>query len=169
MREHFLIENESAKQRFDKLFSKSDGCWEWNGSTSRGYGLFHAVIEGKRRSMKAHRVSLAINQKTAIPIGMDVMHSCDNRSCVNPGHLSIGTRKDNMMDAAAKGRVCTIGKSNYTHCPSGHPLSGENVYRTKQGHRKCRECIRIQQRRRYLLKNPTITPKGARVVLRVDK
>lgn len=149
MREHFLIDDELTKRRFEKLFVKGEGCWEWTGTKNKGYGTFHAVIEGKRRSIKAHRVSLAIHKRVEIPLGLFVMHSCDNPGCVNPEHLSIGTRKDNMMDAAAKGRICTIGKSNFTNCPKGHPLSGPNVYKTKLGHRKCRECTRVNQRKNY--------------------
>jgi len=162
MREHLIIDDEATQRRFRSLFVKSEGCWEWQGTKSRGYGCFHAFLDGKRRTVKAHRGSFSIHNGVEIPEGLDVMHSCDNPGCVNPSHLSLGTRKDNMQDAASKGRICTIGWSMHTHCSKGHLLSGENVYLTKQGHRKCRECNRIQQRNSYLIRNPSIIPRGPR-------
>lgn len=51
----------------------------------------------------AHRVSYEMHNGP-IPKGMHIMHSCDNPACVNPNHLSAGTRSDNMTDCAQKGR-----------------------------------------------------------------
>lgn len=162
MREHLLLGDQSVSARFFSLFEIAERCWEWRGTKTRGYGTFHSIIDGKRRTLKAHRVSAVLHSGEAIPDGMEVLHSCDNPSCVNPDHLSFGTKYDNMRDAASKGRICTIGKSRITHCPSGHPLIGENVYMNRQGHRRCRECTLAQQREKYLNKHPGITPRGPR-------
>jgi len=162
MREHHLLNDEAARARFFGLVKKGEGCWEWTGAKWRGYGSFHSVIDGKRRTLKAHRVSVVLHRGAQIPDGMDVLHACDNPSCVNPDHLSVGTKFDNMRDAAAKGRICTVGKSRLTECKNGHPLSGRNVYLTKQGHRRCRECTLATQREKYLLKNPGVSPRGPR-------
>lgn len=92
---------------------KNTGCWEWNLSKqSNGYGQMKH--EGKMK--RAHRVSFeAFNGP--IPCGMEVMHGCDNRSCVNPKHLSLGTHQNNMSDMVAKGRV----RSGSDHLLFGRP------------------------------------------------
>lgn len=76
------------------------GCWEWQGHIAAvGYGEMH--LAGKKRG--AHRVSYE-SFVGPIPPGMYVMHSCDNRVCVNPSHLSLGTHLDNVKDMHDKGR-----------------------------------------------------------------
>lgn len=81
-----------------------DECWEWTGFRQDGgrgeYGLMKADGVTKR----AHRVAFELAYGP-IPIGMEICHSCDNPPCCNPGHLSIGTRRDNMGDSIAKGRT----------------------------------------------------------------
>jgi len=139
----------SLKDRFFEKVDVSDGCWMWRGSTmGSGYGGFHVGGKKNRRMIGAHRVSYLIH-KGEISDGMAVMHACDVRLCVNPSHLSLGTKSDNMSDAAQKGRVCTIGKSRLTHCHNGHAFTVENTYRNKNGHRRCYECQRIGARSRH--------------------
>lgn len=78
-------------------------CWPWTGSTNEhGYGAFHNKLYSTRA---AHRIAWQLFNKATIPGGMDCCHRCDNPPCCNPGHLFIGTHKENMLDAVAKGRT----------------------------------------------------------------
>ena len=93
---------------FWKYVKKTDACWEWMGTVIKnrgGYGYFK--IDGKQR--RAHRFSwvLAFGE---IEGGLFVLHRCDNRRCVRPSHLFLGTHQDNMDDMVRKGRA--------TGCPS---------------------------------------------------
>lgn len=79
---------------------KEQECWEWMGRlNSKGYGrfCFQASL------WLAHRFSWMLERGT-IPDGMNVLHRCDNRKCVNPNHLFLGTLSYNMKDCFAKGR-----------------------------------------------------------------
>ncbi|WP_081075214.1 HNH endonuclease signature motif containing protein [Burkholderia multivorans] len=80
---------------------KAGECLEFTGHICKaGYGLvWH---EGKNRL--AHRVSFELH-RGPITGTQDVMHSCDNRKCINPAHLNLGSRRDNMHDMITKGRA----------------------------------------------------------------
>jgi len=125
--------------RFWKKVDKSGDCWLWISGRDRpgGYGQFSCA--GKQ--IRAHRYSWELHNGS-IPEGLWVLHRCDNPPCVNPAHLFIGDRKANMDDAAAKGRICTVGKSRLTHCKRGHPFDKENTHRRPNGQRRCRICQR---------------------------
>jgi hypothetical protein len=89
----------------DRLLSRcipepNTGCWLWLGYVDKkGYG--QASVDG--RSRRAHRVSYQLHKG---PIGEDlhVMHDCDNPSCVNPDHLSLGTSQENNRDRNLRNR-----------------------------------------------------------------
>ena len=82
------------------------GCWEFQGGKNNlGYGM---IRDGKQMRT-AHRVSYEEHNQTKIPSNLVVMHSCDNPCCVNPQHLSLGTRSDNTKDMMSKGRGKPFG------------------------------------------------------------
>lgn len=83
-------------------FDPNGGCWLWTGAMQRGYGTMCLV----KRFFGAHRVSYELH-KGPVPQGLHVLHKCDVRACVNPDHLFVGSRSDNMQDMMAKGRQRT--------------------------------------------------------------
>ena len=75
-------------------------CWTWLAAkNAKGYGKF--LFNGE--NSLAHRVSCTLHN-IKIPSGMCACHKCDNRACVNPEHIFIGTILDNTMDMVKKGR-----------------------------------------------------------------
>jgi hypothetical protein len=91
----------------------SEECWPWLASLATGgYGQ---IAMGHAHPVHAHRVAWQI-ANGAIPAGMHVLHTCDNRLCCNPSHLFLGTNDDNIRDRMRKGRS-TFGRLNgaYTH------------------------------------------------------
>lgn len=88
----------------DKSAKTDSGCWEWQGRIEdTGY----AITRFKTKRYYVHRASW-IAHKGEIPKSKLILHTCDNRKCVNPAHLFLGTQKDNMRDMIAKGRKVVV-------------------------------------------------------------
>jgi hypothetical protein len=88
------------RRAFHALMPKGPDCWLWQGSRNdAGYG--RVSING--RMWMAHRASYVLFVGS-IPVGLVVRHKCDVPQCVRPGHLELGTHKDNMRDKMKRGR-----------------------------------------------------------------
>lgn len=96
-----------AKERFLKyVYVCANGCHEWRSTIKRdGYGQFW--FDGKPR--KAHKIAYEFF-KGLVPQGKLVLHKCDNKICVNPEHLYVGTHKDNARDAVERGQYVSRAK-----------------------------------------------------------
>lgn len=104
-----------------------DECWPWIGAKRFfGYGAFNI---GKKKAKGAHRVAWELTNGP-IPDGLQALHRCDNPPCVNPAHLFLGTPRDNMRDAQAKGRTMR-GDAWYAARPGLRRLGGEGMSGTQ--------------------------------------
>ena len=102
--------SKSIETRFwEKVDKKSDNeCWEWKAYLEDGYGRF--LFGGKME--RTHRVSWVLHFGN-LPEDKQVLHSCDNRKCVNPNHLFLGTNHDNVLDRNKKERQARGEKNNH--------------------------------------------------------
>ena len=107
-----------AKETEEKFWAKvnkepgqgpNGDCWEWQGViNARGYG---STSYGRNRKIKgldgprpAHRISFSLHYGVELTGEQHILHSCDNRKCVNPAHLRIGHYKENAQDKVDRNR-----------------------------------------------------------------
>lgn len=132
----------SASLRFmHRVRPEEAGCWIWEGSVgTHGYGMFGCFSHLHRKadvSCLAH-VSAFRLFVGPIPDGKEIHHECRNKKCVYPGHLRAVTRKEHRR---------LEGNGAKTHCKRGHEFSGENAIINRFGHRSCRICRDLHNRK----------------------
>lgn len=129
------------------------GCWNWMGAKDqKGYGQ---IRDESGRTVRAYRWAYE-HLVDAIPDGLQIDHLCRNRGCVNPAHLEPVTARVNIL----RGNGLTAQEARRTHCPRGHPYSGDNLHMRPNGSRRCRACHRLEQRRYASVKALTETQAG---------
>ena len=99
--EHRLVSDDDLLRAtiMNKTVVSDNGCWEWQGAESYGYGV---ILRNKER-LRVHRVAYELWCEP-IPKGMVIRHKCDNPCCVNPSHLETGTQAENIRDIVSRGR-----------------------------------------------------------------
>ncbi len=123
----------------------AEGCWFWTGTRkSTGYGQFW----NGHRTVQAHRWSWE-QRNGPIPEGLEIDHLCKQRDCVNPRHLEVVTRGENVRRSSSGAATAAVHAAR-THCREGHELTPENTYVPQPGWRRCRTCMRLARRERTL-------------------
>ena len=116
----------------------ANGCIPWHGPVNaKGYGVLGIAMTGHSRM--AHRYAYE-SRVGPIPQGFTIDHLCFNRRCVNPAHLELVTRLENVR----RGRVNQNDQSET--CKHGHRFDNENTHIAPDGRRACRTCARERMR-----------------------
>jgi hypothetical protein len=130
-----------------KLTVADTGCWLWSGGTGGkapfSYGV--AQLDGKLRSVHRWMYGAICSQPTD---DEHVHHVCEVTLCCNPAHLVTMPISQHMG----------MRNRNRTHCPKGHPYSGDNLQVRANGWRVCRHCNNARQREAWQRKRNTEPP-----------
>lgn len=123
------------------IIDTPERCWPWTGSKTKGY----ADVRTGGKTVRLHR---AVYELVCgpIPPDHDVHHTCENRACVNPSHLSVVPHRDHAREHHPE-IIANILRTSQerqaqTHCKRGHEFTPENT--RQRGHlRSCRACDRL--------------------------
>lgn len=130
-----------------------NGCWHWKGWKAIGRFMYDRELgypDASYRGKNTRLTRLIVGWKIGRPLTKDEVacHSCDHPPCINPEHLWAGSVSDNTQDRLKKGRD---PHARLTHCPQGHPYSGDNLCVTRQGFRACKTCTNARTKTPHYL------------------
>lgn len=112
-------------------FFNGTACWTWTAVRgTHGYGVLS--IHGSSGCAHKFAYEFFVGR---IPDGLELDHLCKDRGCVNPRHLEPVTHLENVRRGSAG-----EPRRKITHCPKGHPYSGDNLYNRREGGRACKIC-----------------------------
>lgn len=106
--------------------TSDSGCWEWRGYIHPKFGYGYMRMNVKK--WFAHRLSFHLFVKDISNSKNVIMHSCDNRSCVNPTHLKLGTQAENIKDMIYKNRKPLGEKLSFAKLKEEDVIMIRNVF-----------------------------------------
>lgn len=128
-----VVQTKHAARRKGYDVDEETGCWIYEGAKDRdGYGLVNDRSGRRKTSRPAHRF-FYVRWVGPIPFNMELDHRCAVRACVNPDHLRIATRQQNMDEWKSR-------RVPRTHCTRWHRYTKRNVYTRPNGSRECHTC-----------------------------
>lgn len=143
----------TTHERLDEqtYYDPNTGCWLWLGGGTHGYGSIK--VAGRARYTHILTYELEIGP---VPDGFELDHICRTTRCRSPYHLEPVTHRVNILRGDRRGMGAA--ERRRTHCPRGHPYSGDNLVNRKNGARGCRACDRARSLRNYYQRKVTHRP-----------
>lgn len=129
---------QESNERFWSKVRKGDGCWRWDGYHNQSLG--GRPVTDWPPELVYRKVWRLL--RGPLDSSVQLHHTCRNPWCVNPAHLLPISVSDHAKLHAIRP----------THCPHGHEYTAANSHFSKKGHRRCRECIALEHRKRYAKK-----------------
>ena len=128
---------DKARSFTDWYKPNANGCWLWLGAVNSS-GYANKYFGGRMET--AHRISWLLN-KGSIPSGLQVLHKCNTRRCVNPEHLFLGTQGENLLDMAKKGRSTSQLTEDEVRKIKAMRRSGKTFREVGAAFRVCKQTI----------------------------
>lgn len=124
-----------------------DGCWEWTGSLSYGYG----ILTYKRKRMRVH-ICTFNHFVGPVPVRSELDHLCKNKRCCNPDHLEPVSHRVNILRSDHPNVVLM----HRGVCKRGHAIAGDNALPTSDGRIRCKKCRQRIERESILRRKSQI-------------